>query len=180
MKWRRPLRLDKTYHSTLLLASRRYYLLEYLRGVMASVNPKLAPAHSKIELTMTHNSLPEVSTEGMALSTKKSCQQNPNWIWQQTAWQVFRTVAKFNQRPGFNHRPGWLCETWVWGLFIVGNSPRKFASHFRSVPFSSELYIASFRALASTMVRLTLLTLRKALSCPPLGKQVGYFKLQII
>ena len=45
--------------------------MEYLRGVLESVNPKLAPSHSKIELTRTHNvfsPLPEVSTEGVALA----------------------------------------------------------------------------------------------------------------
>ena len=42
---------------------------------MESVNPKLGPSHRKIELTRTHkknSSLPEVSTEGVALVTKKN------------------------------------------------------------------------------------------------------------
>ena len=41
-----------------------------VRGVMESVNPKLSPSHSNIEPTRTHNvfsSLPELSTEGVAL-----------------------------------------------------------------------------------------------------------------
>ena len=47
-----------------------------------------------------------------------------------------------------------------------------FASHFHYVPFSSELYRSSFRALASTIVRLRLQTLARASSCPPRVKRL--------
>ena len=43
--------LAKTYHSTVLLASRRCLLSGYLERFMESVNPQFAPSHSKIERT---------------------------------------------------------------------------------------------------------------------------------
>ena len=41
-----------------------------------------------------------------------------------------------------------------------------FASHFNSVSFSSEIYRASFRALASTNIGLRLPTSARTSSCP--------------
>ena len=64
--------------------------------------------------------------------------------------------------------PGWHCETWARGLFIVWSSPTNFASHFHSVPFSSELYRASFKALALTMMGPKLpKKMERASCCPP-------------
>ena len=54
------------------------------------------------------------------------------------------------------HKPGWHCWTWAGGLFIVWSIPRNFASHFHSVPFSSELYWAIFGSLTSTIIGLRL------------------------
>ena len=47
-----------------------------------------------------------------------------------------------------------------------------FTSHLHFVPFSSELYRASFGALASTMVGLRLPASARASSCPPRVKRL--------
>ena len=47
--------------------------MEYIRGVMDRVNPKLGQCHKNIELTRTRTKfslLPEVSTEELALMFK--------------------------------------------------------------------------------------------------------------
>ena len=71
--------------------------------------------------------------------------------------------------------PGGHCETWARGLFTVWSSPTNFASHVHSVPFSSELYRASFRDLASTMVEQKLTKKNsKRIFLSTQGKKVGY------
>ena len=62
--------MNKTDPSTVILASTRGKLLDYLRGVMDSVNSEFAPSRSKNECTRTNIvcfSLSEVSTGTVAL-----------------------------------------------------------------------------------------------------------------